>query len=55
MNLVYEISRLYLIIRSSKLREELLKSHAIGIKLNLPVLKEDTCLSNCKSAQKIHS
>ncbi|CAD8111420.1 unnamed protein product [Paramecium sonneborni] len=55
MNLVYEISRLYLIIRSSKLREELLKSHLIGIKLNLPVLKEDTCLSNCKSAQKINS
>ncbi|CAD8082449.1 unnamed protein product [Paramecium sonneborni] len=55
MNLLYEISRLYLIIRSSKLREELLKSHQIGIKLNLPTIKEDNYLSNSKSAHKFHS
>lgn len=47
MNLLYEISRLYLIIRSSKLREELVKSHQIGIKLNFRALKEDNFLSSC--------
>lgn len=55
MNLLYEISRLYLIIRSTKLREELLKSHQIGIKLNIPISKEDNYLSSFKSPRKINS
>ncbi|CAK77287.1 unnamed protein product (macronuclear) [Paramecium tetraurelia] len=35
LNLLYEMSRVYFIIRSFKQREELKKSHQIGIKLNL--------------------
>ncbi|CAK60706.1 unnamed protein product (macronuclear) [Paramecium tetraurelia] len=54
MNLLYEISRLYLIIRSSKSKEELLKSHQIGIKLNLSIQKEVNCLSNVMSVQRIN-
>ncbi|CAD8200125.1 unnamed protein product [Paramecium pentaurelia] len=55
MNLLYEISRIYLIIRSIKLRDELLKSHQIGIKLNLSTVKEDNYLSNYRSDQKINT
>ncbi|CAD8158690.1 unnamed protein product [Paramecium pentaurelia] len=35
LNLLYEMSRIYFIIRSFKFRDELKKSHQIGIKINL--------------------
>lgn len=35
INLLYEMSRIYFIIRSFKCREELKKSHSIGIKIDL--------------------
>ncbi|CAD8107785.1 unnamed protein product [Paramecium primaurelia] len=53
MNLLYEISRLYLLIRSFKFREEILKSHSIGIKLHLPFVTEDG-FSNFKSTQRFN-
>ncbi|CAK58187.1 unnamed protein product (macronuclear) [Paramecium tetraurelia] len=40
LNLLYEISRLYFIIRSSKYRGELFKSHSVGIKMNLNTNKD---------------
>ncbi|CAD8146089.1 unnamed protein product [Paramecium octaurelia] len=40
INLLYEISRIQLLIRSTKSREEFRKSHQIGIKLNFSNEKE---------------
>ncbi|CAD8074806.1 unnamed protein product [Paramecium sonneborni] len=40
LNLLYEMSRIYFIIRSFKYRQELKKAHQIGIKINLSQPKE---------------
>ncbi|CAD8153169.1 unnamed protein product [Paramecium pentaurelia] len=40
INLLYEMSRIYFIIRSFKYREELKRSHQIGIKIDLTQPKE---------------
>ncbi|CAD8111340.1 unnamed protein product [Paramecium sonneborni] len=55
LNLLYEISRLYLIIRSLKYREELLKSHEVGIKINLTQAKESDALFGQKSSCSVKS
>ncbi|CAD8179632.1 unnamed protein product [Paramecium octaurelia] len=49
LNLLYEISRLYFVMRSSKFRNEFLKSHQIGIKINLLQQKESEIVFTPKS------
>ncbi|CAD8215380.1 unnamed protein product [Paramecium octaurelia] len=49
LNLLYEISRLYFVIRSSKFRNEFSKSHQIGIKINIPQYKDSETLVSQKS------
>ncbi|CAD8070250.1 unnamed protein product [Paramecium sonneborni] len=41
LNMLYELSRIYFIIRSSNYREELKKSHSVGIKMNFPQTNEN--------------
>ncbi|CAD8096128.1 unnamed protein product [Paramecium primaurelia] len=55
LNLLYEISRLYFIIRSSKCREELYKSHHIGIKMNFNAINELDGIFNYKSICSLQS
>ncbi|CAD8107912.1 unnamed protein product [Paramecium primaurelia] len=55
LNLLFEISRLYFIIRSFKYREELYKSHSVGIKMNLNLNKEFDFIDNYNSISSAKS
>lgn len=49
MNLLYEISRLYILIRSEKSRELIRKSHSVGIKLDF--IEPDTVFKSYSSSR----
>ncbi|CAK65549.1 unnamed protein product (macronuclear) [Paramecium tetraurelia] len=49
LNLLYEISRMYFVMRSSKFRNEFHKSHQIGIKISLFQQKESEMILTPKS------
>ncbi|CAK81847.1 unnamed protein product (macronuclear) [Paramecium tetraurelia] len=55
LNLLYEISRLYFVMRSSKFRNEFQKSHQIGIKINLFQQKESDIVFTPKSEKSFEN
>ncbi|CAD8179490.1 unnamed protein product [Paramecium octaurelia] len=55
LNLLYEISRLYFVMRSSKFRNEFLKSHQIGIKISLFQQKDSEMVLTPKSEKSFEN
>ncbi|CAD8179584.1 unnamed protein product [Paramecium octaurelia] len=55
LNLLYEISRLYFVMRSSKFRNEFQKSHQIGIKINMLQQKESEIVFTPKSEKSFEN
>ncbi|CAK92389.1 unnamed protein product (macronuclear) [Paramecium tetraurelia] len=51
-NIIYEISRLYLLVRSNKLREEIERCHQIGISFNSIYLQSNELETSLKSTAR---